>query len=294
MSSTPSTALQLYSVRSHADSLPDLVRRAAASGYDGVEFADRFRRESADGLEAALEETGLVPIAVHADLSTIEGALARENDLLERYATVGCKRLVVSHFDPIHFRNRESVEALAERLTDVASAMDEHGLELGLHNDRHWLCPLLPGGVETFIDATPTPDGAGGYIQDAVRRVRSRTPGSVPRKTPFWLLNAETDADSVWFELEVAELHAGGVAPTEAMSLLDDRVEMLHLRDVAPGSGLGDYEDVPHGDGVVEMTDIVEAAGDAHVSWVVYENELDIHPDQKIDAGRRFFDRILG
>lgn len=294
MSTTPRTALQLYSVRSHPDSLPELVRRAAASGYDGVEFAGRFQREPLEDLAAVLEETGLVPIAVHTDLSTIEGALAGENDLLERCATVDCNRLVVPHLDPTHFRNRESVRALAERLTDVATGMDEQGLELGLHNDRRWLWPLLPGGVETFIDATPTPGGAGGYIQETVRRLRSRNTGSVPDKTPFWQLIAETDSDAVWFELEVAELHAGGVAPSEALSLLDGRTEMLHLRDVAPASGFGDYENVPHGDGVVDMNEIVEAAGDADVSWFVYENELEIPPEEKIEAGRRFFDRVLG
>lgn len=294
MSTTPRAALQLYSVRSHPDSLPDLVRRAAASGYDGVEFADRFQQEPAAELAAALDETGLVPVAVHADLSTIEAALAGENDLFERCRTVGCGRVIIPHLDPSQFRDSESVRALADRLTDVATGMNEEGLELGLHNDRRWLSPLLPGGVGAFIDATPTPDGAGGYLQEAVRRLRSRTTGGVPRSTPLWHLVAQTESDAIGFELEVAELHAGGVAPTETMSLLDDRTKLLHLRDVARASALGDYETVPHGDGVVEMSDVLEAAGDADVGWLVYENELDVPPEEKIDAGRRFFDRMLG
>ncbi|MFC6823761.1 sugar phosphate isomerase/epimerase family protein [Halopelagius fulvigenes] len=284
----------MYTVRSHPDSLPDLVRRVAASGYDGVEFAHRFQREPPEDIAAALDETRLVPVAVHADLSTIEDALAGEADLLERCATVGCDRLIVAHPDSTHFHTRESVRALADRLNDVATALDERGLELGVHNDRRWLCPLLPGGVETLIDVTPIPNRAADYIQEAGRRLLARNTGPVPRNTPLWHLIRGTDPDAIWFELEVAELHAGGVAPTEALSLLDGRVEMLHLRDVTPGSGLDDYKNVPHGDGVVDMKRRFEAAGDADVKWVVYENELDTPPEEKIDAGRRFFDRMLG
>lgn len=291
---TPRTALQLYSVRSHPDPLYDLVRRVAASGYDGVEFAHRFQREPLEAVAETLDETGLVPVAVHADLSTIEDALAGEADLLERCATVGCDRLVVAHPDSAHFHTRESVRAFADRLNDAATALDERGLELGLHNDRRWLSPLLPRGVGTLIDVTPTPDGTADYIQEARRRLRARNAGPVPRKTPLWHLIAGTDPDAVWFEVEVAELRAGDVTPTEALSLLDDRAEMLHLRDVTPGTGLGDYENVPHGEGVVDMERVLEAAGDLDVEWVVYENELDTPPGEKIDAGRRFFDRMLG
>ena len=43
----PRTAIQLYSVRAHLHSLSDIIRRLAASGDEGVEFADRFQREPA-------------------------------------------------------------------------------------------------------------------------------------------------------------------------------------------------------------------------------------------------------
>lgn len=293
MPASASTAFQLYGVRSDPDPLPDLVRRVAAGGYDGVEFAQRFQEEPPDAIAAALDETGLVPVAVHADLSTIEDALTGESDLLERCATVGCDRLVVAHPDSAHFHTRESVRALADRLNDAAAALDDRGLGLGLHNDRRWTRPLLPGGVEALIRATPAPDGAADYLQAAGRRLRTRNAGAVPRDTPLRLL-AETAPESVWFELEVAELRAGGVSPTEALSLLSDRVELLHLRDLAPGPGLGEFENVPHGDGVVDMKRVFEAAGVAAVEWIVYENELDTPPEEKIDAGRRFFDRTLG
>lgn len=88
----------------------------------------------------------------------------------------------------------------------------------------------------------------------------------------------------------MAELYAGGVEPTEALSLLDGRVQMLHLRDVVSGSGIGEYEHAPLGEGVVDTERILEAVSD--VDWLVYENELDAPPEAKIDAGKRFFDRI--
>lgn len=293
MTTSLSTAIQLYSVRSHPDSLPEIVRRVAASGYEGVEFADRFQRESPEEITAALEETGLVPVAVHADLSTIEDALAGETDLLERCATVGCDRLIVPHLNSAHFRTHKSVRRLADRLTEVATALDERGMELGMHNDRRWLYPLLPGVVDTLKASAPTSEAAAAYLQEAGRRFSARNPGAVPRRTPLWHLSAETDSDDIWFELEVAELHAGGVEPTKAVSSFDDRVKMLHLRDVAPGSGIGDYVNVPHGEGVVNLAHVLDTAGDLDVDWVIYENELDKSPEEKIHAGRRFFDQML-
>ncbi len=294
MAELPSTAIQLYSVRSLPDSLADIVRRVAGSGYDGVEFAHRFQQEPPEDVAAALDDTGLEPVAIHAGLSTIEDALAGESDLLERCATVGCDRLVVPHLSPTHFRTRESVRALAERLTDVSRQLGERGLSLGLHNDRTWQRPLLPDGVGTVMDATPIPEVAVDYAQEAGRRFRASDAGSVHSWTPLWNLIARTDPDDIWFEAEMAELRAGGADPAEAITLFDGRAAMLHLRDVVPGSGFDDYEHAPHGDGLLDMERIFAAAQEAGVDWLVYENELDADPAAKIDAGRRFFDRLLG
>lgn len=291
MVSFPRIAFQLYSVRSHPDSLPNLIRRIADSGYDGVEFAHRFQEEPPDEIAAALEETGVVPVAVHADISTIEEALRGETDLLERCAAIGCDRLIVAHPAKTHFHTRESVRSLADRLNRVARALEERGLELGLHNDRRWLCPLLPNSVEMVVDEMPLPDGTADFLQGIGRRFQARSTGSVPRQTPLWHLIEGTDSEAIWFELEVAELHAGGIAPTAAFMLLDDRVEMLHLRDVVPGTGLGEYDNAPLGKGVIDTTQILQDARDT-VTWIVYENELDIPPEEKIEAGRRFFERV--
>lgn len=294
MTAMPSTAIQLYSVRSHPDSLAEIVRRVAASGYDGVEFADRLQAESAADAAAALDETGLEPVGAHASLSAIEDALIGESDLLERCEIIGCDRLVVPHLNSTHFRTRESVRALANRLTDVARRLNERGLELGLHNDRTWQRPLLPDGVGTLMDLTPTPELAADYLQEVGRRLRAREAGTVPNRTPLWNLIARTDPEDIWFEAEVAEFRAGGADPAVVLSLLDGRAKMLHLRDVAPASGIDDYENVPHGEGMLDMASILAAANDVGVEWLVYENELDAQPEGKIDAGKRYFDRLLG
>ena len=292
MAGAPRTAIQLYSLRSHPESLPDIVRRVATRGYDGVEFADRFHREPVEDIAAALADTGIEPVAAHASLSAIEDALGGESDLLERCESVGCDRLVVPHLNSTHFRTRESLRALADRLTDAAAALDERGLELGLHNDRSWLRPLLPDGVGTVLDATPVPELAADYAQEAGRRFQARHVGPVHSQTPLWHLIARTEPDAIGFEVEVAELRAGGVDPAEALSVFDGRAEMLHLRDVVPGSGFDDYEHVPHGEGVLDMERILAAADDDGVEWLVYENELAMDDEAKIDAGRRFFDRV--
>ena len=86
--------MQLYSVRDLPESLPDVLRRVHRAGFEGVEFADRFQEADPDALAAALEETGLDTVGVHADLETIEESLAGHNDLLRRCLTVGADRLI--------------------------------------------------------------------------------------------------------------------------------------------------------------------------------------------------------
>lgn len=294
MADKPCTAIQLYSIRSHPESLPDIIRQVAASGYDGVEFAHRFHEESPDEIATALHETGLTPVGVHASLSAIEAGLAGDSDLLERCRTVNCERLVIPHLNSTHFRTRESIRALADRLNDAATALNERGLELALHNDRSWLRPLLPDGVGTLIDATPVPELAADYAQETGRRLRTRNVGSVPNKTPLWNLIARTEPENLYFEVEVAELRAGGVDPVDTLPLFDGRADMLHLRDVEPGAVIDDYENVPHGEGILEMEDICSAATKADVEWLIYENELEATPEAKIEAGRQFFQRLLG
>ncbi|WP_423998884.1 sugar phosphate isomerase/epimerase family protein [Haloarcula salina] len=293
MDSIPQRAIQLYSVRSHSAPLPDILRRVDEAGYDGVEFAHRFREEPTEPVADALAETGIEPVAVHADLSAVEDAVDGQTDLIERCRTVGCDSIVIPHVSSSHYRSRGSVRSLAERLRAAAADLADHGLNLGFHNDRRTLWPLLPDGSRALLSSTPIPDRAADHAQRAARRLASQNPSVVPSETPLWNLVARTEPEELSFEIEVAEVRAAGFDPTAALSLVGDRAEMVHLRDVTRPDLVGGAENVPHGEGAVGMERVAEAAADAGVDWIVYENELDAAPESKIDGGAALLDRLV-
>ncbi|NHN64472.1 sugar phosphate isomerase/epimerase [Haloarcula sp. JP-Z28] len=289
----PQTAIQLYSVRSLTNSLPEIIRRVADAGYDGVEFANRFQEESPESVAAVLEETEIEPVAVHADLSTIEKTLDGDADLIERCQIIGCDTLIVPHLPTGEFRTRQAVRSLSYRLRDVAAGLGDYDMHLGLHNDRRLLAPLLPDGAHTLVEETPVPARVGDTLQTMARRWEPKDPEQISSETPLWNLIARTRPSELCFEVEVAEIQTAGYDPGTALELFDGRAEMIHLRDVASAGFLSGYENVPHGDGIVEMDCIIEAATRTGVDWIVYENELDSDPNQKIEEGASLLDRII-
>lgn len=293
MSKNPGRAINLYSLRDIPEPVPEVVRRVAEAGFEGVEFANRFREADPSAVAAALEESDVEPVGVHARLADVEAAVEGENDLLERCKTVGCDRLVIKHISPRRFRTRRAVRSLTDGLADVASGLDAHDVELGYHTDRYDLYPMLPDVVETLFDETPIPGGATNYAMRWLGYLRRSDPGTIPEATGLWNLFARTRPEDLFFELETAEVSAAGFDPAAALSLFSGRVPLVHMRDISPGR-FGTYEDAPNGEGSVDFEAVVDVASDAGVEWLVYENEVDGDPVTKIDEATAFFDRLLG
>lgn len=293
MDSSPNTAFQLYSAHDSDESLPALIRRIGAAGYDGVEFANRFPEEPPEAVATALDEAGIEPVAAHAALTDIEKALAGESDLLDRCRTVGCDRLVIPHLSAREVRTPSAVRSLAQRLRDVAGGLDEHDMRLGYHTGRETYRPFLPDAVGSLATETPIPEGVAEYTQRLVTRLDSTDPTTIPSETPLWNLVARTHPSELFFELEAAETTEAGYDPAAVLSLCGDRMEMVHLRDVTAAGPLQGYEHVPHGAGSVDLDGVVEAAVAAGVDWLIYENELDTDPTEKIEHGAEYMERLL-
>jgi sugar phosphate isomerase/epimerase len=147
--STYRTGLMLYSVRSAcAADFEGTLRAVAALGYDGVEVFD-LHGETPETVAAWLDELGLVAIARHSSLETIESRLP---ELAAEARALGWQRLVVSWVDPAKL-NDETIDRLAVAATDVAAS----GLELGYHNHdaevEQGFLDRLPLGVFLELDA---------------------------------------------------------------------------------------------------------------------------------------------
>lgn len=293
MGSSLRPAIQLYSVRDLSEPLPEVISRAGDTGFAGVEFADRFREADPAETAAALEESGVVPVGVHADFSGIEAAVRGENDLIDRCKAIGCKRIIAAHVPPRHFRSNRAVGSLSRRLANVADTLDTHDIELGYHTARYDPYPLLPDPVEVLFDHTPLPEGAAVPAMRWLARLRRGDPTRIPETAGLRTLLSRTAPEDLFFELETAEVCAAGFDPAGTVSLLEGRVPLVHLRDVARTGRFGAYVDAPNGEGAVDFESVVDAASRAGVEWLVYENETDCDPATKLTDGMAFFDQLL-
>jgi len=292
MNDAPRSGIQLFSVRSHPESLPDIIRQVGDAGYDGVEFADRFREEPPEGIAGALDETGIEPISVHADLSAVEAATAGENDLIERCHTVGCDRIIIPHLPPQYFTTQERIRGLSFRLHRVATELGEHDIDLGIHTVRDHLNPVLPDSVGTLVRKTPAPDSISYYLVRTAERTRQTGLTSISAEPALEVLNACTAPEQLFFEVEAAEFRAAGYDLAGMSPQFLDRTDLIHVRDVKQG-WFGNHVNVPHGDGVLDMERVVDTAIGADVEWLIYENELDEEPESKIEAGSTLLNEQL-
>jgi sugar phosphate isomerase/epimerase len=119
-------ALMLYSVRqAAADDLEGTLRQVAALGYEGVELFD-LHGHPAVRVAGWLDELGLPVVGRHARLEAIENDLPA---LVTEAAVLGWKRLLIAWVDPADLD-----AAMLARLAKAATAVSQHGLELGYHN----------------------------------------------------------------------------------------------------------------------------------------------------------------
>lgn len=293
MGTAVGTAVQLYSVRDLPGSLQDTLRRVSEYGFEGVEFADRFQATDPEALAAVLAETGLEPLGVHASLEDIEGGLAGDNDLIRRCLTVGAGRLIVPHIASRHVHTESAARSLSERLTGLASELADYDIELGYHTAEQEFRPFLPDAVPRMLGTMPVPGGATTYVSKGLARARRSWTGGILGPGGFDTLLERIPPENFTFELDVPKAAAAGVDPVEVLSTAGDRVSLLHLGDVARTGWLGGHTETPAGEGIVDIEGVVDAAVEADVEWVVYEDELDRDPTAKLEDGMGLYERLF-
>lgn len=286
-------AIQLYSVRDIEEPLPDIIRRVAAAGFEGVEFATRFADADSRAVADALDDTGLEAVSAHVDLHDIE---ADPEAVAERYARVGCDRLVIPHLPMAHYRTAGRVDQLARRLDALGARLDDHGAELVYHNQSHDFVPVeRPGAVGRLLTAVhPRAPGAStfrtglGLVGDSLyeRRITRAAGGSIER-TAFGRLVSTTDPRTLSFELDVGGVAGAGQNPLEVMEFVGDRAPLIHLKDVVAGTPgpLADVESVEPGTGLLDIGAILRTAEETGREWVIYEHDDPVDPVATIRNG---------
>ncbi len=167
--------------------------------------------------------------------------------VVDRMAVLGCPRIVVPWLPDAERTTAEEARTLARELGRIARACSDRGVGLGYHNHAFEFEPL---------------DG-----------------------TTIWqVLLDELPAD-VGIELDVYWATVGGRDPVELIRGLDERLRLLHMKDMSSGPDRGD---VTPGDGILPWPEIVTAGTDRGVEWYVVEEDNPRDAIAEIARGREY------
>lgn len=131
-------ALQLYTVRDHCKTGPELLqtlREVKKLGYDGVEFAG-FADLPAAEVRGVLEETGLAAVATHESLDRLENGL---EELISYCKALGCANIVCAYAPT---GSREELDHLKAVLANASRRAEESGMKVLYHNHTQEFEPL--------------------------------------------------------------------------------------------------------------------------------------------------------
>lgn len=201
-----------------------------------------FGDATAEEVRDKLDERGLEAVP-----AAHVGFTDLQNDLGDlqgtHQGTMSCPRAVLSYLDESYFADESTVEETVSKVTALTRKVTEAGWDLHYHNHDQELITL---GEETALDRL-------------LRR-----------------------ADGLGLEPDVGWLHTGGADPVSIIERYADRIDVVHMKDMANG----EFREI--GDGEVDMTACATAARAADASWLVYEHDQPEDPTASIEAGAEF------
>ncbi len=202
-------------------------------------------------------------------------------------------------FAGLHDRAAEEVRAALDRLgmravaahislEDLEAQPDESLQDLRVLGCSHAVLPFLPEERRAIGDAAATLNGLGRRCAESGLRfayhnhafeLQSRGPGG---ETLLDGLVAATDPGLVAFELDVYWAVVGGADPVELIERHADRIDLLHVKDIAAGG-----EDAPVGEGTLRWPQLLAASRAAGVSWYVVEQDEPKDPLADVETSLR-------
>ncbi|WP_144920702.1 sugar phosphate isomerase/epimerase family protein [Halorubrum salsamenti] len=283
----PRPAIQLHTLRNIDEPLPETVRRVANAGFEGVEFAGAFLESDPYAVREVLDETGVEPVAAHADLGLLEEDL---ESIADRCHRVGCDHLVIPHLGAGYFRTTTHVDALARRLDGLSNRVDSYGLELSYHTSKDPFLPLL----DRFGLGIPANLPSPGLVWEQVAEALDLTVRGDDRTvetTGFGRLVSRTD--ELTFEIDVGWVTAGGYDPVDVFELLGDRLSLIHIADVERTRRFPPaFRSVPPGEGLLDLERVLRASRETDVDWLVFEDDHPSDPEAAVYRGRATLNRI--
>ncbi len=124
-------AYQVYSAREDAEKdLLSVLKRLAALGYDGVEFAG-FYGNTAAQICGMLKETGLKAISSHVPLFLIEKDM---EGVIAYHKTIGCEYIAVPYLDDKTRPGAKGFAGVLKTIYQFGGMCRDAGIQLLYHN----------------------------------------------------------------------------------------------------------------------------------------------------------------
>jgi sugar phosphate isomerase/epimerase len=190
-------------------------------------------------------------LRVVASHESIERLRDDADAVADRLAEVECPRVIVPWIPEADRRTAADVRLFAEVLGGFARRFAKREIRLGYHNHAFEFAPL---GSTTVWD----------------------------------ILLAELPPE-VEIELDVYWVAVGGRDPVAEIQATASRVRLVHMKDLAAGTG---PHDAPAGEGILPFPEIIEEARAAGVEWYIVEQDEPREPLNDIGSAYRYLESL--
>lgn len=251
-------ALQLYSLRDsfEAEGVPATLAKVKAMGISHVELAGTYGL-TREAFEAALDEAGLTPVSMHADINALASDPA---PIIADAKYFGIEYVGNAWFPHEGTFDAADARRAIEAFNVAGKALQAEGLTFFYHAHG--------------FEFAPADDAA----------------GAAPGDSLFDVIVAQTDPDAVKFQLDIFWAYHGGADPVALIRRYPARFVSTHLKDMKPGTeknlsgSAPDDSSVALGSGEVPVAAVLEAARDTSIQWHIIEEESP-EPERHIPAG---------
>lgn len=198
-----------------------------------------------------LDDNGLRTPATHTDLDTLENRMEK---LAEAAHILGQKYVTLPAIPDDIRKSLDDYKRIAERFNKIGESAKKNGIRFGYHNHGYGIKPMN---------------------------------GQVPLQ----IILDQTDADLVFFEMDVFWTTAGGADPIAYLTKYPKRYKMLHLKDMKEkkefaGDGGNASQWIPlfgsmttAGDGVIDLKGIVKKSKEIGVEHYFVEQDMVAQPE---------------
>lgn len=242
-------AYQLFCVRHDAQKdFEGTIRKVAALGFHGVEFAGFFGRSAKD-IKALMEETGLVPVSSHVPYDAIK---ADPFGIIAYHQAIGCPYIVIPYLDNATRPGAAGFAKAASDILNFAKLCKKADIQLLYHNHDFEFC-MLSGqyGLDFLYDLIPS-----SLLQCEIDTCWVKFAGVDPAA---YLRRYSGRIPLVHLKDFIAD--EGAANPYELVGQAGNQVEKRH------------FEYRPLGHGCQNMAEVTTAALEGGAKWFIVEQD---------------------